>query len=616
MRNKKGGFTLIELLAVIVILGIISLIAVPQVIKIVEKAKKESFRDSVISASTELEGYMIKNDITDFKQIEGREIDITDLNIKLGDSNWSGTFFIDSNKNYIANYITDGVYCAVGPIDNLAIEKGCTKLDDSKPSINSNKITITTTSKSIKVFIEKDAIEDVESGIKNFKIKLLLNGKVYKQTGDYTDSKVDVEYIFDNLKTDKYIVLVEAVNKNSIKSTYEINVSTTEITKPTCTITPSGYATKKTVTGTYPSGYTNQYSIDGGKTFNTYTKAIEFTSNGTFIARATDGTNYVDSTSCVITGIDTTAPTSATLTTTVTSNSIKVVASGVDNESKISRYQFSKDGGTTWVPSTPQTSNTYTFTGLTTGSYNIKVRVYNGTYNNGGRLYKDSDADNVNINLSYTVTFNANGGTVSTSSKTVNYGSTYGTLPTPTRTSTNYNYTFIGWYTAASGGTKISESDIFNENDDQTLYAHWTSSAKSYTITFNANGGTVSTSSKVVTYGSTYGTLPTPTRTGSDYIYTFSGWYTAASGGIQITSSSPFYGSSNQTLYAHWTSTKITTTTTTKSPAVCRSECDTTCSNAYNQCISACSSQGGVNCGSSCSSAINTCKTHCYANCG
>ena len=43
-----------------------------------------------------------------------------------------------------------------------------------------------------------------------------------------------------------------------------------------------------------------------------------------------------------------------------------------------------------------------------------------------------------------------------------------------------------------------------------------------YTVTFNANGGSVSTANKSVTYGSTYGNLPTPTRTG----YTFIGWFT------------------------------------------------------------------------------------------
>ena len=54
--------------------------------------------------------------------------------------------------------------------------------------------------------------------------------------------------------------------------------------------------------------------------------------------------------------------------------------------------------------------------------------------------------------------------------------------------------------------------------------------------------------SKTVTYGSTYGTLPTSTR---DY-YTFTGWYTAATGGTKIDSTSQVVITSNQTLYAQW----------------------------------------------------------------
>ncbi|MBQ8399986.1 MAG: InlB B-repeat-containing protein [Clostridia bacterium] len=144
--------------------------------------------------------------------------------------------------------------------------------------------------------------------------------------------------------------------------------------------------------------------------------------------------------------------------------------------------------------------------------------------------------------INSTVTFDANGGSVSTASKTVTYSSTYGTLPTPTRT----GYTFKGWYTATSGGTKITASSTVSITSAQTLYAQW--SVNSYTLTFNANGGSVSTTSKSVNYGDTYGTLPTPTR---DY-YTFNGWYTAASGGSKV-SSSTVMGASNTTLYAQWT---------------------------------------------------------------
>ncbi len=150
----------------------------------------------------------------------------------------------------------------------------------------------------------------------------------------------------------------------------------------------------------------------------------------------------------------------------------------------------------------------------------------------------------------YTVSFNANGGKTTTSSKTVAYGSTYGTLPTPTRA----GYTFVGWFTSVSGGTKIVSSTPVNLTSDQTLFAHWSTSG--FTVTFNANGGSTPTSSKTVTYGSTYGTLPTPTRTG----YIFTGWYTATSGGTHITSSTTVALTSNQTLYAQWSTSGYTVT--------------------------------------------------------
>ncbi len=143
----------------------------------------------------------------------------------------------------------------------------------------------------------------------------------------------------------------------------------------------------------------------------------------------------------------------------------------------------------------------------------------------------------------FTVAFDGNGGTASQTSKKVSYSGTYGTLPTATRT----GYTFNGWFTAASGGTKITADTKFTLNANQTLYAQW--SVASFTVTFNANGGTVSQASKSVTYGGTYGTLPTAARTG----YTFNGWFTEANGGTKVTADTKCNLTSNQTLYAQWT---------------------------------------------------------------
>ena len=75
-----------------------------------------------------------------------------------------------------------------------------------------------------------------------------------------------------------------------------------------------------------------------------------------------------------------------------------------------------------------------------------------------------------------------------------------------------------------------------------------------YPVKFNPNGGTVGTTSKIVTTGgNTYGTLPTPTRAGG---YTFDGWYTRKNGGQRVTATTTVYDPDTyRTLYAHWSLT-------------------------------------------------------------
>lgn len=65
-------------------------------------------------------------------------------------------------------------------------------------------------------------------------------------------------------------------------------------------------------------------------------------------------------------------------------------------------------------------------------------------------------------------------------------------------------------------------------------------------VTFAANGGSVNEASRIVDANNAIGTLPTPTRTG----YTFAGWWTAASGGTQISASTTV--TDNVTYYAQW----------------------------------------------------------------
>ncbi|GEM_PF-3713501 len=171
--------------------------------------------------------------------------------------------------------------------------------------------------------------------------------------------------------------------------------------------------------------------------------------------------------------------------------------------------------------------------------------------------------------ITYTIKYNGNGNTSGSTSDSTH---TYDVAKNLTANGfAKTGYTFAGWATSASGSVAHGNSaSVKNLSSTQgatvTLYAKWT--ANQYTVTANANGGTIPTTSgwtiasgsktatKSVTYDSTYGTLPTPTRTG----YTFAGWWTAASNGTQITSSTKVAITTAQTLYAHWTANTYTVT--------------------------------------------------------
>jgi uncharacterized repeat protein (TIGR02543 family) len=149
----------------------------------------------------------------------------------------------------------------------------------------------------------------------------------------------------------------------------------------------------------------------------------------------------------------------------------------------------------------------------------------------------------------YTITFNANGGNAVSPATATTTNGKLSNLPTPTRT----GYTFNGWFTAATGGTKVDANYTFNANT--TIYAQW--AATTYTITFNANNGTVTPTSGTTGTDGRLTSLPTPTRSG----HTFNGWFTAATGGTAVTTNYTF--NANTTIYAQWTATAAATYTIT-----------------------------------------------------
>lgn len=124
-----------------------------------------------------------------------------------------------------------------------------------------------------------------------------------------------------------------------------------------------------------------------------------------------------------------------------------------------------------------------------------------------------------------------------------------GTAVTLTASSTVTGYTFDGWVVMQNGTVieRIQQTTYsFTATDNRSFWA--TYEANTYTATFNANGGTPAESTKSVTYGEQYGTLPTPTYSN----HVFNGWWTAQTGGTQIRATDTVTITANTTFYAHW----------------------------------------------------------------
>lgn len=165
-------------------------------------------------------------------------------------------------------------------------------------------------------------------------------------------------------------------------------------------------------------------------------------------------------------------------------------------------YSYSSDSGSRTI-----TSATTLYRYFTANSYNIYYykNDSNGTVANmpsNGTIAYGSSISSLRPTNTYTVTFNANGGTCST----------------PSLSSTR---TFSSWNTAANGtGTSWSPGATFRQTSALSLYAQWGSASAI--------------------------TLPTPTRTGYDFL----GWAESTSASSGSTGSYTPTGSI--TLYAIW----------------------------------------------------------------
>jgi len=123
--------------------------------------------------------------------------------------------------------------------------------------------------------------------------------------------------------------------------------------------------------------------------------------------------------------------------------------------------------------------------------------------------------------LAITVQFNSQGGTPSTIANQYYMSTdTFGTLPSVART----GYNLDGWFTAATGGTQVNATDTagshFTSGSTVTLYAQWTASAKTVTIS-NEVTGTHANMTKAFTFTVYFeDSASAPLASGTQFTYT------------------------------------------------------------------------------------------------
>ena len=198
----------------------------------------------------------------------------------------------------------------------------------------------------------------------------------------------------------------------------------------------------------------------------------------------------------------------------------------------------SQNGGTRYTVSysEPRRSG-YSFAGWSPDPYANHASYFGG---DSVILSADSTLYAVWEKETYTLTYHANGGSSAPSSQQ-GHGSVTLSSGSPSRS----GYTFLGWaLNSSASSAQYSPGATYYLSENTTLYAVW-KQIKTYNVTFNANGGNCSISSKTVEEGETV-SMPTPSRRS----YDFTGWFTAANGGTRYDDSTRIY--SNVTLYAHW----------------------------------------------------------------
>jgi len=200
----------------------------------------------------------------------------------------------------------------------------------------------------------------------------------------------------------------------------------------------------------------------------------------------------------------------------------------------------------------------YVYISCNTTLYSVWKNCGSGSNTGGGGSSNTGGSGSGVTDWQVTLTYDANGGTGAPPKQTfwVQSG-TYISSTIPTRN----GYTFVGWTVDASnippatGTAGYQPGNYLNRSSDFTLYAMWRSNVTTYTLSYDANGGTGAPASQTAAAGATINlSTQIPVRDGYPLGYRFLGWnpnQTATSPTYQPGQTVSMPGQ-NRTLYAVW----------------------------------------------------------------
>jgi uncharacterized repeat protein (TIGR02543 family) len=117
----------------------------------------------------------------------------------------------------------------------------------------------------------------------------------------------------------------------------------------------------------------------------------------------------------------------------------------------------------------------------------LDVTGHQGNFADGTLVWmwerNDTNSQKLRIVKVVPVTLDANSGKLTDTFRIVDTDSAIGDLPTPTRS----GYTFVGWFTEATGGTQVTPTTKATAN--VTYYAHWTTSTTPTPVSITQHAG-------------------------------------------------------------------------------------------------------------------------------